>query len=172
MYSLTIWAITIIRAILLEAEYIFRHSLPALSAVFSGNTYIFSKERFLLLWILPFLLRFLFHAFKEQSRLRSGRKCAISIQTNPKTESVSERQESAERLVLPMGKWCKAATPRQIELNQRNLKKLPKRISLMHRQPQIWMAAMCHQKQSGFIKYSSDLMEETEKVTLFLTNLM
>lgn len=129
MYSLTIWAITIIRAQLPKADSI---SLgTALSAVLSGSTYIFSKERFLLLWILPFLLRFLFYAFKEQSRLRSGRKCTISIQTNPKTESVSERQQSAERLVLPMGKWCKAATPRQIELNQRNLKKLPKRISLM-----------------------------------------
>ena len=53
---------------------IFRHGLLALSAVFSGSTYIFSKERFLLLWILPFLLSFLFHALQEQSRLRSGRK--------------------------------------------------------------------------------------------------
>lgn len=129
MYPLTIWAIAIIRAQLLKAEYIFRHSLLALSAVFS--TYIFSKERFLLLWILPFLLSFHLHSFKEQSRLRSGRELAISIQTNPRTESVFERQSSAERLVLPMGKWCKAATPRQIELNQRHLKKLPKRISLI-----------------------------------------
>lgn len=51
----------------------------SLSAVFCVSTYIFSDERFLLLWVLPFLLRFLFHPFKEESRLRSGRKVTISV---------------------------------------------------------------------------------------------
>lgn len=109
---LTTWASTIIRVRSPKADSMFRHCVLALSAGFSGSTYIFSKERFLLLWILPFLLRFLLHAFKEQGRLRSGRKLPISIQTNPKTVSVSERQEGAEGLVLSIVKWCKAATPK------------------------------------------------------------
>lgn len=69
----------------------------------SRNTYIFSKERFLLLWILPFLLSFHFHSFKEQSRLRSGRKLAISIQTNPKTESVSKGRAAQGELFYLLG---------------------------------------------------------------------
>ena len=39
-----------------------------------GPTYVFSKERFLLLWILSLLLDFHVHAFDKQSRLRSGEK--------------------------------------------------------------------------------------------------
>lgn len=57
---------------------IFKHS----GTLFSASTYVFSKERLLLLWILPFLLSFLFHAFQEKSRLRSGRNAAISAPTN------------------------------------------------------------------------------------------